>query len=386
MTAHSRFRIVAMVGALLAPLALVAIASAPAEAASKHKHEVYMYKMEKPVRLAGVGPDGFGDSSTPTLSCYPGDIALDGMWNVKHVDQYHAPVPDPDDDPDFPSTETLGGLYNDERDVYVEASYPSLGDPSAWNFRFENRAYGDAQVKVFVTCIRGYVEPTNGHDHQVKVRNLFGAYYNTYADSVYAGRTKWDSFDGGAPGCLSNEFFVAPGFDLGATTDDHRLVASYPVSSGRSWAWEFASFDPDPLGDGTGPIHPAGGQSVAFYGKCIDRQTGLNGHKHAIVMKHLPAPDWAPDGFGDDGYQVSVPLGDAKEFQYSCDTDFWSYSGYKAMVGWFYMTDWWEHNWYYGSEPRPKTRTWQFWNGHSVAAKVKVGVLCINSRTANPTV
>ena len=97
-------------------------------------------------------------------------------------------------------------------------------------------------------------------------------------------------------------------------------------------------------------------------------------------MKHLPSANWAA------GHQVSIPLGDPKVVSYSCDTDYESYSGYKAMVGWFYMTDWWEHNWYYGMEPRPKTRVWQFWNGHAAPAKVNVGVLCINSRTANPTV
>ncbi|MBI2245900.1 MAG: hypothetical protein HYU55_18795 [Nocardioides sp.] len=389
MTAHTRFRVAVAIGALLAPLAVVAATSAPAAATSKHKHEVYMYKMEKSLRLAGVSPDGFGDSPSPSLSCYNGDIALDGMWSIKSVDQYQPPsTTDPDDDPDYPSTETLGGLYNDKRDVYVEASYPDTVDPAKWNFRFDNRAYGDAQVKVFVTCIRGYTEYANGHRHQVKVRTWAPSAFLTSAHAVYSGRTTWDSSGAGWACNSPDEYYVAPGFDLAATVKDHRLVGSYPTNGGRSWAWDFASFDPDPLGDGTGPINPAGGESVTFYGKCIERQAAINGHRHAIVMKHLPTPDWAvePIGFGDDGYEVSIPLGDPKTVQYSCDTDYSAYSGYKAMVGWFYMTDWWEHNWFFGMEPRPKTRVWQFWNGHSVAAKVRIGVLCINSRTANPTV
>jgi len=396
MTAQHRFRIAAAVGALVAPLALVAATSTSADAAgaSKHKHEVYMYKVEKNLRLAGVGPEAFGDSPSPTLSCNGGDIALDGMWNVKSVDQYHAPSYDPDEDSGYPSTSTLGGIYNDERDVFVEASFPSTSDPAKWEFRFDNRAYGDAQVKLFVTCIRGYTENAQGHNHQVKVRNLFAGNAFTAANTAYPGRTMWNSAGAGLA-CNNTEFFVAPGFDLASTVKDHRLTGSYPTNLGKSWAWDFASFDPDSalnpqgLPGGTGPINPAGGEQVMFYGKCIERQVAVNGHRHAVVMKHLPAPDWdalEPVGFGDDGYQVNIPLGDPQEVQYSCDTDYPSYSGYKAMVGWFYMTNWWETNWYLGMEPRPKTRVWQFWNGGANAAKARVGVFCVNSRTANPTI
>lgn len=390
MTAHSRFRIAAVIGALLAPLALVALATAPAEAASKHKHEVYIYKVEKSVRLAGVGPDGFGESPNPSLSCFGTDNALDGMWSLKSVDQYHAPPFDPDEDPDFPSTSTLGGIYNDKRDVHVEASYPSTVDPAMWHFRFENRAYGDAQLKIFVTCIRDYTEHANGHNHEVGVSHASSTTLPTVAHNLgWAGRTMIDGHTGPFD-CPPNTFFVAPGFDLNLTSNDHRLVASYPSFNGRSWAWEFASVDPtgalNPQGHpgGTGPI--GAGEHVTLYGKCIDRQVLVGaGHRHAMVIKHLPSPNWGL-GFHLNGYQVAIQHGDPKEVQYSCDTDSWAYSGYKAAVGWFYMYDWWEHNWYFGSEPRPKTRTWQFWNGHGVPAKVNLGILCINSRTANPTV
>ena len=386
MTAHSRFRIAAALGALIAPLALVAAATAPADAAtSKHKHEVYMYKVEKDLRLAGVGPNAIGQSGTTSLSCFGTDNVLDGMWNVKHVDQYQDPEFDPDDDPEYPSTVTLGGLYNDERDVFVQASYPDTGNVAKWNFRFQNRAYGDAQLKIFVTCIRDFTEKTNGYKHEVDVS---GAGYYTRPtvghNQAWAGRTMYDgTSDLWCPDV--NDLFVAPGFDLVGTTRDHRLVASYPTQSGRSWAWEFASFDPDPLGAGTGPI--VTGQNVNFYGKCIDRRVldSGAGHRHAIVMKHLPGPTWGSP-WQNNGWHELIGQGDAQEVQYSCDTDHWEYSGYKAAVGWFFIYTGWEHTWFYGSEPRPKTRVWQFWNGHPVSADVSLGALCINSRTANPIV
>lgn len=365
MTVHTRYRsIFAMAAAaLIAPVALVAATSAPADAGTSHKHEVYLYKVEKDLRLAGVGPDGFGDSPSTSLSCSPGDTVIDGMWVVKHVDQYHPPAPDPDDDPDFPSDSTLGGVYNDERDVYVKASYPDFGDARQWFFDFKNRAYGDAQVKLFATCIRGYTEYANSHRHSINVRNLFAQAPST---GWYGGsRSGWDSF--GSYSCNSDEYFVAPGFNLSpAGAVDHRLVASYPTNNGRSWAWEF----------GASSLAP-----VAFYGKCIERRTGVgNAHRHSIAMKHMPSSNHSF------GHQYGIHMGDPEEVQYSCDQDEPSFSGYKAGVGWFYMADWWEYNWFLGMEPRPKTRVFHFWHHHSSQGQVYVGALCINSRTSNPLV
>jgi hypothetical protein len=369
MTVQTRYRrlIAVAAGALIAPAALVAATSAPADAGTSHKHEVYIYKMERDLRLAGVGPDAFGDAGSTTLSCSPGDTVIDGMWMVKSVDQYHPPAPDPDEDPAFPSSSTVGGTYNDQRDVYVKASYPDFSDARRWNYEFNNRAYGDAQVKLYVTCIRGYTEYTNSHRHQINVRNLFASVQFT-TPHAYANRTFWDGSTA-APGfsCGPTEYFVAPGFNLSpAGAVDHRLVASYPTNSGRSWAWEFGA---------------SSQANVAFYGKCIDRKVGVgNGHQHSIAMKHMPSSNFAA------GHGYAIQSGDPKQVQYTCDQDEPSFHGYKAGVGWFWMGDYWEYNWFLGMEPRPKTRVYSFWHGWPVPGQVKVGALCINSRTSNPLV
>lgn len=364
MTAHTRFRIAAALGALVAPIALVATTVAPADAgASKHKHDVYIYKAEKNLKLAGVGTDTVGDSPTTSLSCNSGGTVLDGMWVVKHVDQYDPPPPDPDEDPEFPSTSTAGGVYNDLRDVHVVASYPDQVDPRQWNFQFENRAYGDAQLKLYVTCVRGYTEYTNSHRHQVSVRNLGSTSPGTSPHPSWpATRSFWEW--PGQP-CNADEYFVAPGFNLGVTNTDHRLVGSYPKfgSAGRSWTWEFG-----------GP--PA---TVTFYGKCISRKVLVGAsHQHALGMRHLPSSD--PTA----GNVAAIPVGDPFEVRYSCDQNQPSYSGYKAAVGWFWMGNFWEDTWFLGMEPRPKTRAYSFWNGGSSSAQVTLGTLCVNSRTANP--
>ncbi len=152
MTTRDRSRTLlvgAAVAALLAPLAIVAAMASPASAAQMKQHEVYMYKVEKHVDLVGEYPEG---NLHEHLYCNPGDIALDGMWRVDNVEQANPP-------------ETNG----DERDVYFTASYGDAADRRMWHFRARNYADGIAQIKLFVTCIRGNVEQAFLHSHQVRV-------------------------------------------------------------------------------------------------------------------------------------------------------------------------------------------------------------------------
>lgn len=369
MTIQTRYRriIAAAVAALVAPMAVVAVTAVQANAIpSKHKHEIYMYKAEKNIKLAGVGTDTIGDTVTPNVRCQDGDYALDGMWSIKSVDQYNPPAYDPDDDSGYPTTSTSGGLYNDMRDVWVLASYPDTSFGEQWNFRFDNRAYGDAQLKIFVTCIRHSVEASQNHSHNVVVTPAFSAGVPT-VNHPWNDRRMWDS--SGFWNCASDQYFVAPGFDFGfGYGAENRMLASYPTNGGLSWAWEFASnwANPNP--------------NVTFYGKCISRKTSVNGHQHGIAMKHLPGVNF------NNWFESYIPQGDPREVQYSCDQDHPLYHGYKAMVGWYWMGSHWEHNWFLGMEPRPKTRAFSFWNWDASNAQVRYGALCINSRTSNPLV
>ncbi|GAA4373230.1 hypothetical protein [Nocardioides caricicola] len=389
MTAHPRYRrLVALAaGALVAPLALVATTTAPADAApQKHKHEVYIYKVEKNLKLAGVGTDTMGDTTTPFLQCNGGDIVLDGMWMVKSVDPYHAPNPDPDEDPDFPSTNTNGGKYNDLRDVYVLASWPDA-DPRRWNFEFENRAYGDAQVKIYATCVRGFTEKSGApnHNHQILVRPLTTRttdFTHWTGHPTLGPNRSYYSWGAGAStvdptGCGAGEYFVAPGFKMTASMPQkyHRLVASYPAvnpgAPGRGWTWEFG--ESVPLS-----VSPTNLPNINLYGKCISRKVGANPHTHALAMKHMPSADVST------GTGVNIPVGDPRFVEYSCDQDEPDFFGYKAAVGFFWVGHNWHHNWFLGMEPRPKTRVFGFWNAGAVSVETRFGALCINSRTANP--
>lgn len=373
MAIQPRFRIAAALGALIAPLALVATSSTTADAAApKHKHELTIYKVEKYVKLGGMMTDTADDPSTaPSLSCDTGDIAVDGMWIIRSVDKKPnlGTNPDPDEDPGFPSDPIPWTGYNDARDVYVQASYPDSVDQRKWNFKFDNRAYGDAQLTIYAVCVDGWTQYTNGHRHAVTASNLLtGAPQLTVANSMgWLNRTVWDSSTlpvGGA--CAANQYFVAPGFDVSGSASDHRLVASYATNAGKSWAWQFGANNFD---------------NVKFYGKCLDRQlTSPPGHKHTLAMSHQPS-----NNIPFSGHPASItPGGDWRDFSYACDQDKPLFHGYKAAVGMFYLGLGWEHAWFYGMEPRPKIRSFRFYNSHaSQTSDVRYGTLCVNTRTSN---
>ncbi|HEY0905163.1 MAG TPA: hypothetical protein VGE14_14845 [Marmoricola sp.] len=367
MAIQPRFRIAAALGALIAPMAVVAITATPADAAiSKHKHEVTMYKVEKYIKLKGGGATSpTGDTLETSLSCSnSSDKVLDGMWLVQHVDQYNQPPTeptDPDDDTGYDPIDPApytGGTYNDARDVQVWWSYPDTTDGYKWNFKFQNFAYGDAQLKTYITCIKGKTE-ANGHTHNIGVSG---------ADALAGGLTVGvrSGYDW-AGGCNADRFFVAPGFKIinGVRT---RPVASYPTLNAgiTKWHWDFAG----------------AGASINYYGKCIERRVanavGSGGnHSHGIAIKNLPTFS---------GHEYQIDAGDPQTEQFSCDEDNSTYHGYKAMVGWYWMGTNWEYNWFLGMEPQPKTRVFSFWNWHpsSSDAQITIGAVCVNSRTGNP--
>jgi hypothetical protein len=347
MTAHTRsrtFLVAAAAAALAAPLAIVAALSSPATAAvGPRLHEVTMYKVEKQVDL-GEFPDS---DAHEHLYCNDGDIALDGMWRVDHVDQY-----DPSDaDPDDPVT------YNDERDVVVYASYPDGTDDRKWHFRLENLAQGSAQVKLFITCIRGRTEATANHTHDVVISQV---YTDSSHHALVPGTNELD-FDGT---CDPGYYAVAPGFNF-VNNEYNEIFRSWPIASGRSWHWAFKVTDPNP--------------ELNVYLRClrkkVDSEFGPGApkkHTHKIPMVYRPNLA----GFATD---VS-PAHRSVERRFDCDQGAGNYSSYKAMVGAFWVDDP-HHVWFLGMDPRPKQRAYRFWYDGSSSNTVYLGALCIRART-----
>ena len=127
---------------LLVTAALALALPASRVGAGGHSHPLELYKVERHLDIEG--------DATEKLSCRGNDIAIDGMWRVDNVDQ----------DPDQPG--------NIKANVLVYAAYPDAGDPSQFRFRMENLVGGDAQVKLFVTCL-GKKTAANSHQHTFSV-------------------------------------------------------------------------------------------------------------------------------------------------------------------------------------------------------------------------
>lgn len=345
MTARTRsrkFLVGSAVLALLAPLAIVlGLTTSASAAVGPRPHEVYMYKVEKHVDLSGEYPDNYLHEH---LYCNPGDIALDGMWRVDHVD-FANPQLD---------------MHGDERDVVFHASYGDPSDLSQWHYRMENFADGNAQVKLFLTCIRKQTEQTAGHKHNIQVRSL--AYW------PYANGHMSDNYWNQNSACNSDEYAVAPGYQF-VDEDRQRMIGSYPSPDLRGWQWAFEVDD----------SHHPNAVRVNLYLRCIKGYVwngGSPSHSHQLPMK------WRTNtGNQYFGYDDYTPEDGIQENRLSCDDghDGAFYQDYKAMVGAFWLYDW-HHQWYLGMDPRPKTRAYKFWD-EGGGGHVLLNIFCIKSRT-----
>lgn len=338
MTAHSRFRslmIGAAAAALVAPLVAAATVASPASAAvGPRPHEVYMYKVEQHVDLSGEFPDNSGETF---LSCNNGDYALDGMWRVDHVDQAN------------PQLDQFG----DERDVVFHASYSNT--KSQWYFRYENYADGNAQIKLFVTCIRKQTEENAGHKHGIDLTDPMVRSYSAVAAGTYNN----GEFTYGP--CAAGYYPVAAGFDF-PHNERGRLIGSYPTPALTGWQWAFV------VNSNNTDIN------VAF--RCLSDRVLTNlGHRHQLPMK------WRPNADPFWGYDDHTWFNGIQEKRLSCDdgVNGSAYQDYKAMVGAFWIFDP-AHVWFLGMDPRPKTRAFSFWD-QGGGGHVLYNVFCVKSRT-----
>ena len=304
------------------------MASSASAAVGPRPHEVYMYKVEKHVDLSGEYPDNY--SGDVYLSCNDGDYALDGMWRVDHVDQ-----PSTNHVPDSTA------IYNDERDVIFYTSV--LGRPtSQWHYRFENFADGNAQVKLFLTCIRHDTEQTAGHTHGIVLTDLYYKSYGTgYGTSTFGGRFRRRTATPTTTSRGSPPRPETPATTRSARTTTTRwrraststtrtrcgtknwLFRSYISDDGKSWNWAFL------LRDVSSNIH----LNVGY--RCLrDYVANTNGggsnHSHQLPITFRPSngpSHYHPylDYYLDHGFQ---------ERRYSCDdgSDGAKYQDYKAMV------------------------------------------------------
>jgi hypothetical protein len=343
-------------------------------------HDLVIYKQEAHVDLSA-------DELATSVSCNPGDHALDGMWRIDHADQddYVAPL------------ELISGA------VDVLSAYPS--SDSTYTFSFVKNAIGRAQVKIFVTCL---ANKTSGDAHQhtfssvaappqlsfTKADGLTPG-FQTSAPTVVTGGAGLLKTVANATPCPTGFRLVSPGFstanykdNLGAGTDPSAGVMRMyrSISSNGSdwqWAWENTALPQNYTTE------------LTTYSRCLKIKVPQNGFdKHKLVFKFNHPKTFNP------------AMNKVSEGQYNCG------DAYKAIVAGFTIGDndggtggavvdvgsyakdgtgllstppsasAFNNVFYLGMDPRPKQRAYRFANRSTTRTyDVILRALCLNYRT-----
>lgn len=300
-------------------------------------HDVGIYKVEKHVDLEQ-------DVTSASVACNSGDIAMDGMWRIDHVDQ----------DNDWGS--------NVLNSIDVLDSYASSADARTWNVKFVKHAVGRAQAKIFATCINGSVGTIAGHLHAWQFDPT--GQETTSGTGVGFG-TGYGAFDsapttGGRPGaCPAKTVLIQPGFTALDEDNYGRLYASNPSADLRSWTWAFA------------PVAGATSSNYDFTWRCLKLRSPSSGspaHTHKLVFwkKTFKATTTTP-----------IPAGQVEERRIACGEH------YKAVLGGFVpaASDSGRKMRFLGMDPRPKKRAFRFLNEDTVGHATDLYAVCLNDRT-----
>ena len=338
-------RIRSLVVAGLAACASLVIA-APAMAGKSHLTGVY--KVEKHLDLNGEGGDY-------TISCQPGDIALDGMWRIDNVDQDNDYQPTPP--PGFGTTGSY--LWDNIESVFVDKAEAT--GPGTYTFSFTPLGGGDVQAKVWLVCLPSPGPLSNGHGHTWTVSGL-----QTQDVALAAGDNNFTT--GTCSSTAPGEIMVANGFDF--TGGDPAIGSAHVnqyqrevvTNAGRAYNVGFLSdstraLSADPV---TYPQH------ISW--RCLELRSNSAGspaHKHRLVYYHKAVTKSVKKNLAQ---TLSVDCGDH----------------YKAVIGtWDFLGNHgFKKLWYLGMDPRPKTRAFKVLNADPTNDwNASFDAVCLKDRT-----
>lgn len=368
MTSITRIRI----AALIAAAAALAI---PSAALAGKSHQTDVYKVEDHVELEG-------EDGTYTLSCKPGDVAVDGMWRVDNVDQdndwtdpdgqlasFWGPAPTGiDTSPDLTIRKAIRPM----------AAYASSA--STYTFQFTPLAGADVQLKLFLTCLPDPVSGA-GHSHTWTEGGQF-----SNAASVVAKTSDPQSADTTAA-CTGSTILIQPGFET--TSTGNHVVASRPTPpggppgwNGKRWLWRVWN-------DGT---DPAGTTTLTWRCLAVKSSTGgSNNHTHKLVFNKKETT-W------DSSAPAAPALGPKQkgERQQHCGEHYkgmlggWDISGAWRTAGSAGPVVWPDHMWIYflGMDPRIKSRAFSLLNLDEISSPtappgkpITTSLVCWKDRT-----
>jgi hypothetical protein len=327
----------------------------PGSAMAGKSHLLKLYKVEQHVDLQG-------QDDTYNLSCYGQDLALQGMWRVDDVEQ----------DNDFYDLDGPGGSWattsapasNDHADWDVLRSVrPTMvqhnGD-SSYDFGFTPLSGGDAQLKLWVTCLGKNAESVDGHTVSWALTNATTSGPTTI-HLPGAGSTNVAS----AP-CPAGFIAVQPGFRIGtaALPGGDADVTRFESSNGdKTWNWTFDNR----LGD-----QGSGDFIYTTSSSCLELRSGVassgTAHRHRIVKKQASSYS-----------QPNILATRVSEVQAHCG------ELYKGMLGgWNYnlASGWSTQLYFLGMDPRIKIRAFKFIDrGGAVPTNQVVSLLCFKDKT-----
>lgn len=294
----------------------LALLPAAASASSTTAHDLKLYKAERQVSL--TSPDLLTD-----VACEPGDYAVDGMWRVDALDQ--------------PGSLTAIG---------VPEAYPDPVDKARYRFHVTKSAPGQAQLKVFVTCL-GSKTAVDGHQHSFTLSDRRAAPF-AGGPGIGAG------FQPPASTCAPGQIAVSPGYQFssgGGHIVGSRTSLPDEFDPARSWAMAFWLDAPS---------------TWTTYFRCLTlTSSAAAGHTHKIKTRFVGHP------------QSFVNVGPGRtEVRTDCG------EREKALVGQFDTYPWFaQQDWFLGMDPRIKQRAFSFLNAGGGAMQVWTGVTCFNDRT-----
>jgi uncharacterized repeat protein (TIGR01451 family)/fimbrial isopeptide formation D2 family protein len=278
----------------------------PVPATDTHDHQLDVAKSEEYVSLQA------GETRTQDLTCAGGATMTDGSVEVMSVDQGHGT----------------------KADVVVgQASSTALG---TYRFVVTNGTTGQAQVKLFGTCLASSTTTVAGHAHGITV----GALQTLGTGALAVGRHSFT-----LP-IASGTRAVAPGIQV--LSGQARLVAAEPVAGGWKFTVEVTS--------------PA---EATLSIRALQNRTALGGspsHLHALDLQHVTRT-------------VSLAPGESVE-RVSCPT------GYKGITASYDLP---AGVLLLGHEPQPVNRDFRLLNTTGGNLDVLLDLECIGVRTG-PTV
>lgn len=216
-----------------------------------HSHQLTIAKVEQYVTLQA------GESSTIDLSCANGGAMSDGAAEILHVDQ---------------------GTGSPLDVIVRQASSTALG---TYRFVLSNTTTGQAQAKVFGTCLPPTTEVEKDHAHGLDVGAL-----QTMGTGVLApGRHTF------VLPVTAGHHAIAPSFTV--TSGVARLVASEPVPGGWSFTLDVATAGETTLG-----LRMLGDKTLV---------AGTTPHTHDLTFLHVVETVTLPPG--ESVQRVSCPVG-----------------------------------------------------------------------------